>query len=946
MEDDLRRLQGEQAQTVRETMVRGRLKMVSPRLAEAGETQEKKTETLATSLAQGSFLLKLKNSFARFKRKKSDLRFGKARESFQPPSQVISQSSPQVSRPQVVFSTTETKPSPAPLKKGLASGLRLGERIIEANKEEPEAESLESKRTTQPQVLAPKPLTQEQISQPKILPEGAQLPISSPLPVVPVSSDIQPLPDNLRAEPYAIDDLEERLKEKSRLQQEKSELDAKLQVFWPQRRPLELKIAVLREERQAFSKSLSPFAVKDAQLRAQTRDITEKEKKAQSPQERHQLEEQRWALEQQRQGLEKQKWAQEEKIDAKDAEIKAAELQLEAVLTQEADLRQRKEAVVEGLEKIVLAQERLMLNDKLSALDLQRRGLGKDIFALKAEEDLFKKKLEEISDKERIFEAQETSLEETYEKAASFKEKKEIEQNRWRLAEQRKDAEEKRWEIEKKIEKNKEQADILKLNSNEILRKQIAREIRAQEIDILLRQAFSQAENILKIRHQQKDRIEAAQKQEIEIRSEQDKPWLPFLKKTISDEAASFQSEDVIASPKPTPADSEVLSTFEAQSAAKIRQKVEEREKEKKLALIQQRAEDQRGSLVVPKIKGSISKADVLFKLLQISPDEQANRERFLARLAGRTPLFAVSSKKEGKEIIFRPLVKKSSFFEKILARFLFLLIIFAVVATIIALVYFYVILPKPEIHFPLPPVLPGAGNEATTSPPSTSTLPEIEFPAGSTSTESGLSTTTGEAPVIPTLVASTSVVVLPEPLIPIEKTTTLEFTTSTEIAGLLKKALEDNQGDNLNRLIFQTKDQTVLNLPDFLAAFKVALPAAIGDLLETDGLLLVSGQGLSSRFGFIVSVKDAAALPSVLRGWETNMEKDWSGLWSVLGKTKPALTPYFLNAKYKNMSFRYQTFTKQDFGICYCVLDDYFVIATSYAQMKLILEKVKGITP
>lgn len=948
MEDDLRKLQGEQAQIVREIMERERPEMTA-----------QKIETLATSVARDNLLLKIKNKFVRSKRRKSDLRFaegfGKARESFQEFPQAASYGSPYTSRPQVVFSTTETKPSPAPLKKGLASGLRLGENIIKADREPSEEKFLESERMAQSQEGALKPSARERIPLPKIS-AGEQVGLPQPpLPATSASFDVQPLPDNLKAEPYTIDELEERFKEKSRLQQEKSELDAKLQVFWPQHRPLELKIAVLREERQVLSKSLSPFAVKDTQLRAQTKDITEKEKKAQSPQERRQLEEQRWILEQQRQELEKKKWAQEENISAKDVEIKAAELQLEVVLTQEAELRQRKEAVIEDLEKIGLAQERLILIEKVSGLDLQRRGLGKDILVLKAEEDLFKRELEEISGKELAFETQETSLEETYEKATSFKEKKEIEQNRWRLAEQRRGAEEKRWELERKIEKNKEQADILRINYDEILRKQIAQEIRAEEIDILLRQPFVQAENILKIRRQQKDGVETFKKQEIETRSEQDKPLLPILKRTVSDDAALLGPKDIVASPKQAPPDLEVLSTVEAQTADKIRQKVEEREKEKKLALIQQKAEDRRESLTASETKGPISKANILPKLLQILPDEQADRERFLARLAGRAPFFAVDPKRNGKEIIFRPLVKKSSFLQKILARFLFLLIIFAVAATAIALVYFYVILPKPETNLPLPLVLPTTENETTTIPAATSPLPGIELPIDLTSTDAGSPTTTNEvsatstpatstAPTIPT--TSTPGIILPEPLIPVEKTITLEFASTTEIAGRLKKALGENQGNDLNRLIFQTKEQTVLNLSDFLAAFQVAWPSAVRNLLEIDATLLISGQGSASRFGFIVSVKDVANLSSVLRSWEPDMEKDWSGLWSVLGKSKPALIGYFLNAKYQDMSFRYQTFTKQDFGICYSVIDNYLVVATSYAQMKLILEKIKGIIP
>ena len=934
MEDDLRALQGDQAKVVKEKRVRGRLKI----------TPQEGARMSTPPIVREGFLSRIKNKLFPSKQLKVK----------EPPQGVLNNQLPDsfikepvpvggkdvpgeiIKAPQPAFPVSDTKPSPIVKKKELASGLRLGESIIEP------AQGLPQPAPVKVAPAAP-------------LPPASFVPLPPP---VARPAAVQPLSDNLKAEPYATDDLQERIKDKSRLEQEKSELDAKLQVFWPQRRPLELKIAALREDKQAAAKSLSPYTAKEAQIRAQEKDVAEKEKKAQLPQERHQLEEQRWALEEQRQAAEKQKWAQEEKIEAKNAEIQVAESQLQAVLKQEGDLRQQKETVIEGLEKICLAQERLMLINKVDSLDLQRRSLNKERLALKAEENLFNKELKEIRGKEQAFETQVASLEEAIEKATSFKEKKEIEQNRWRIDEQRRGIEQKRWGLEKSAEKNKEEASVLEKSYDEILRKQMAVEIRAEEIDILLRNSFADAENILRNRNRQKDLVEAAKKREIEERSEQIKPLLPDLEpveRTITDDSApprskglaapSIRKAPAVADRQEAPAIPEVLSAAEAQTAVKIRQKAKEIEREKKLALIQQEAQTRRESPIVPKIKGPISKADILLKLSQVSPDEQVYRERFLARLAGHTPIFAIKPERGDKDIVFRPLVKKSSFFEKILARIMFLLIIFAVAVAAVVLVYFYIIMPKPKVYPQIPPAATGGGATTTTVLPiggENATSLSAVMP---TSTESGATTTIPEVPATSTAPTSTPAIALPEPLISVSTTTVFEVAATTSIADLLKTALQNNQGSGLNEILFRTTDNFFLGLNGILIILRTPWPESVSEQLASGDAMFISGEGAASRFGFIEKVKNVAALTAALKAWEPKMESDWAELWTVLGKTKPALVRYFLNAKYQNMSFRYQTFNKQDFGICYAVVDDYLVVATSYAQMKLILDEIKKLS-
>lgn len=912
MEDDLRQLQGGQAQVIKEKRKRSWLKIAPRQKTEVAGllVQKEKKESFFSKIKQGLGRSRLRQGYG-----------GQAKKQKQPlpekapailPAIPPNEQAPVAVAPVIApaFSVTTTEPKPIIVRKELASGLRLGE------------------------VIAP--------SLPKFIESVASTPTE------PVVAAI--LPDNFKVEPFFIEELQEKAEQRTRFAQEKSDLDAKLQVFWPQRRPLELKIATLAEEKQLLVKSLSPFIIKDAQIKSQEKEIEQKEKSASLPQERHQLEEQRWALEQQRRQAAQEKWAQEEKVEIKNTEIKATELQLQNILNQEGGLRQQKEKATEELEKTTFAQERLMLIEKVAAMDAQRRKLGKEKAASQSEDLLLSRQLNELGQQEKAIEAQEASLEEAIDKAGSFPEKKEIEQSRWRLDEQRKSTEQKRWEVEKRAEQNKEQTDVLRKSYDEALQKQIALEMRAQDIDILLRKPFIEAESIIEERNKQKSAVESAKKQEIETRSEQIKPLLPVLdfpaKPMIEAKSEVFPAKPALAKP-------EISLGSEEQTAVKIKQQAIIREREKNLALIQQKAETQRESFIVSKIKGPLSKADILLKLSQVSPEELAGRERFMARLAGHAPSLMMGSMKMGKEIVFRPLVKKSSLFEKVLARIFFLLIIFVIAVIAVVLVYFYVILPKSEPGLPALPVAPvttpiipatttESGQPATTTPTSTPIF--IEQPATTTVT-----TTPATPTATTTAPTTTPVVVLPQPLIAVQQTKTLQLGATTSIADLLKTALQENQGPGLTEIVFQT-DDGLLSLNGFLAVFLsnfMVWPENIANALAPGDTLLLSGEGAASRFGFVANIKDPVALVTGLKIWEPQMEKDWAELWLALGKTKPAVARYFRVAVYNGVVFRYQTFTKQDFGICYAVFNDKLILTTSYAQMKLIIDELKkAITP
>ncbi|MBZ9571736.1 hypothetical protein KJA15_00120 [Patescibacteria group bacterium] len=70
-------------------------------------------------------------------------------------------------------------------------------------------------------------------------------------------------------------------------------------------------------------------------------------------------------------------------------------------------------------------------------------------------------------------------------------------------------------------------------------------------------------------------------------------------------------------------------------------------------------------------------------------------------------------------------------------------------------------------------------------------------------------------------------------------------------------------------------------------------------------------------------------------------MEEDFQNFFTMLGKTGPALVPFFKDANYKGVSFRLQAFTREDLGICYLLPDDFFVFSSSGENLIKTIDKL-----
>lgn len=174
-----------------------------------------------------------------------------------------------------------------------------------------------------------------------------------------------------------------------------------------------------------------------------------------------------------------------------------------------------------------------------------------------------------------------------------------------------------------------------------------------------------------------------------------------------------------------------------------------------------------------------------------------------------------------------------------------------------------------------------------------------------------------------------------PSSLITVQKTETLEIASLEELPNSLAQVLEKELENNTFNRILIKKDGVFLGLEEFLEGFEVKIPEGLLSKLENDFTLFVYPSEGFNRLGFVAKIQ-GEDLVGLMSAWEESLEQDTEKLLTALGKEGPALVPYFKSTNFTNeTNFRFLTFSKQDFGICYAVTDNYFFFATSFAGMR-----------
>ena len=288
-------------------------------------------------------------------------------------------------------------------------------------------------------------------------------------------------------------------------------------------------------------------------------------------------------------------------------------------------------------------------------------------------------------------------------------------------------------------------------------------------------------------------------------------------------------------------------------------------------------------------------------RVAALKPGEVKKEEEKIRVPAERVPEIPApppEAKRVGEALIPKPLPKKPSPFKKVLVRGVIVLLLLL----IFSFFYWFFRVKKPPEEEAIPPA------EEEIVPPEEEI---IEKP---------------EISVSPSLISVT-------------ETKTWEIPQNEEIPGVIYPLMGEELplGSFLRIVIKNTSENRLSSLEDLSRAFKIEAPEEIFQKLEPDYTLALYSQEQGKRVTFVTKIKEKSGLTELLKAWEPKLEK---GI-SISGQEIPALVPNFKTANYQGATFRYQTLSKDDFGICYSIFNDYFILTSSGESVLKIIDKL-----
>lgn len=744
-------------------------------------------------------------------------------------------------------------------------------------------------------------------------------------------------------------------KTKQDLGQRTLDILSKLKSINIQEEPLLQRRKVILEKIALQKKSLESFFQNTEAIKLQQFELEKQEQEAKDSQTKHRLEEQRWQVEEKLKQAQDLQWTQEEEIEKAQMALSKIDNDLRDFSEQKIKLEKEKIEIQKFLESIgLLRQKEEFLSKNQNFLN------QKTLLEASYNEALLQKNKQDqdlllITQEEQKIEKDLKILDEKIQQAVEAQERRKLEQERRELTQKRQLQEKKRWEFEKNQEAVKSNFNLasekfLKIKQEEESFNQKIAEIEAR-ID---KKAFLEVEKYSKPFIQSK---EPETQKETALPKVVPQPIInnkAFKETLLSREQEQEVVEKIRLRAKER--EQELIQKQVVQRQviggkqaihAEFKQKQEEENRAKAIAKLRQIAEQEQKKSFVGKLKGPLLKEEILRKLTKISLQEEGQRKEFLARINKKTKLFPKQKQKGFEEaVIFHPMIKKTSLFEKVAIRFLIVLVIIGIGVGI----YFGVLALSKKQERSIPP----ADNNSTTSPNPTSDWPSL-YPNSSTtasSTESlttststlPLATTTPSMDSTSTPQATTSPIITTPPisLIPVSKNNIFSYrdnlqTISSSTLAVLKSAIKYNLFEQIS--VLDESRQAYLSVGQFFEMLGAKMPLELSQESGTSTILVFSSK-FGNRLGFVVQSANTNILSNAFLSWEGQGEQDTASVFSLMGKVEPALKPFF-SVKYKTNVVRCQTFTKSDFGICYVAYKNYFIWGSAFEQVARIVDKL-----
>jgi len=705
---------------------------------------------------------------------------------------------------------------------------------------------------------------------------------------------------------------------------------------------LERKKAIL--EKIKLQKSNLEFLVaKTEDIKNKQTIIEKQEQEAKDGISKRNFEEQRWHLEEDLKKAQDIQWAQEEEIEKSQMALAKVESSLKLFNQQKEALTKEKFQQNVSLQNFSLMQQKRQLIDKNKNFIEQKNQIEQKFNEATIQKEKAAQELVLIVSEEAEIEKEEKRIQAEIQNSIQLAEKRKLEQERREIAQKRQIQEKKRWEAERKQET---------ANNNFILIKEQFEKIKKE--DGLLSQKVLEIDAKTKIAENKPPKEETtssvvdfdfqkAINQNQESSQENDLTnKIPKLEEVVSNEKEIIEKIRLKAKAKEQELIQEQITK---QQIAKEKQALsqeykteqEEKNREKAIATLKQIAQQEQLKAESGKLRGPILKEEILRKLSKNSLQEETNRKEFLLRInkkAKPLPKQRVNSFEEN--VIFHPMIKKSSLFEKIIVRFLIVVFVFGGLFG----VYFgivEIIKNQQEKQFL-------KNNEPLSTTSSEGLIqenwPEI-LPQSST-TQSTIENSSSTQSI--ETKATSTIPIISEPLISVATNNIFSYTGDNELAkssmkSILEGEIEYNVFEQIS--VLNEENQTYLRPYEIFAVLEAVLPGETL-LVKATSTMVVFSSKFGNRLGFIAQTEDAQKIKNSFLSQERQAEQNTESIFILMGKTVPAIKKYFSAISYKKVPIRCQTFTKEDLGICYFAYKNYFVWTSSLEQASRIVDKLE----
>jgi hypothetical protein len=768
--------------------------------------------------------------------------------------------------------------------------------------------------------------------------------------------------------------------EMRKIARERAKIDFELKKLEEAQGPFLEQEKKLREELEKLEEVIKSILNKEEKYQERKQEIEEMEKTAFLPQERKRAEKERWEVEKKLKEIVKERWEQEDKKILIEEKLVKLEEKIKDYSQRKAELQIKIAQLQEKEKEINLKKEKRKLQRENQNLEFQLKELQKNKAKILEKIRPFQERFEEISEREENLEKELAEISSKVPMAENLKEKKELEKKYWLLEEKRKAIERERWRVEDEKEKFEKELKSLEAQIEEVQKNQDEIQLKIKEIDIEL--------GILPLPEEPEEQIEIKKefpKKEPELSPELSRKEIPrtqVLQKPISKEIPKetdqnflvkkpikiekiepqkpkedllLKKEEVAqiktsppAPPPPPPSPQTIPQKEELIEEVKAGEDLSEKPKET-LSFAKPSFSEIKQKTPPPKLtpqiqinqsfkktqsseeeaKEKLKKArieELKRRLKMIQEQEELKRSKFLEKLAQTSSEVKAPNlqapfeiKPEAKEeLIIKTVPQKQSTLGKLFARIMVIIISFTVLG-LVAGFWYWLLFVKPNQQPPPPP------------PPPPPKPPEEE------------------------IIEPAKPVPLPIALTNVDETEILEIKHKNEllpkILDLLKK---EREKEVLSRILVKDlPNNRFYNLAELFDALIVQTPQGFYDKIDKDNFdflhhfLLKRGAKVSHHLAIVAKIKDQAGILDFFSDWEKNLEKDVESLSLLLGKQGPATQKSFKQLNYQKAIIRCLPFVaQQDFGICWSVFKNNFILTSSGESAKIIVEKIKTEKP